>query len=147
MPVNPPIAVQRTPAGAAGRQRRRLPIGPIAVAVAVAVALVLVGTVTAGPHHVARLTVRNATPYHVDVEVTDGGHHGWTLLGTAERGATGMEQVVDQGDTWVFRFTAQTRVSAPLTITRAELDRRGWRLDVPTRFGDALVADGVVRQP
>jgi hypothetical protein len=67
------------------------------------------------------------------------------LLGTvADRGSTEVADVFDQGRTWTFRFVTQGQVVGEMEMSRADLQRAGWRVEVPAKFADTLRSDGVV---
>ena len=85
---------------------------------------------TAGPAFVERLTVVNSTAYGVDIAVSGAAHRGWLELGVAENDATtSFDAVLDQGDTWIVRLADGE--GGELRLTRDELRRAGWRVQVP----------------
>jgi hypothetical protein len=91
----------------------------------------------AGPSFVARITFVNPSPYDVDVDVTDRERAGWLPLGEIEDGtATRIEHVLDQGDVWVFRLADGE--GGELRITREELRRSGWRVQIPAAMETRL---------
>ena len=100
------------------------------VALGIAAWLVAIGRLLAGPSFVERIVVVNPTAYDVEVAVTDGGRDGWLGLGAVEDGATQQFQaVLDQGDVWIVRFAEGK--GGELQLTRDELRRAGWRIEVP----------------
>ena len=130
------------------RQRRARPRVdawiPIAVVVAVVAIAVFRPALEPGPF-ISHVTFVNSSEYAFDVDVTGGKSDGWMLLGTAaDRASSNVDEVFDQGRTWTFRFTTQGQVAGEITVSKAELERAGWRVVVPSGFADALRADGVV---
>jgi len=108
----------------------------------VCVVIVLAGCMSP-PGHVAEVTVANPTDYHPTVEVTGDDGSGWLLLGRVPPGSERtIEEVIDFGESWTFRF-ALPEHREEVTIDRAELVRRGWRIEVPARFGERLEELGV----
>ena len=117
---------------------------PIAVLAAVLAIVLLRPALEPGPF-VAGVSFVNSSEYAFDVDVTAAKTDGWMLLGTvADRGKTEVAEVFDQGPTWTFRFVTQGQLAGEVEVSRAELERAGWQLEVPARFADALRADGVV---
>lgn len=130
------------------RQRRTRPRVdawiPIAVLAAVLAIVSLRPVLEPGPF-VPRVSFVNSSEYAFDVDVTGGKAGGWMLLGTvADNGKTDVAEVFDQGRTWTFRFVTPGQVAGEVEASRAELERAGWRVEVPARFADALRSDGVV---
>ena len=78
-------------------------------AVVVVIALVLVATrLTETPRTVNHLVIENPTKFDLAIDVTGGDGGGWMAVGAVRRGTTvTFQDVVDQGDTWTFRFSAQ----------------------------------------
>jgi hypothetical protein len=101
-------------------------------AVLVAVAALVASTrLLALPSVVDRVTVENPTRYDVSVSVTDTERDGWMPVGIAPpRATTTFDQIVDHGDVWIFRFSAEGR-GAEVQLTRRELEAVQWRVQVP----------------
>lgn len=120
------------------------------VGVLVLAAGILAATVIAAPPNpsrVAELRVDNPTAFEIGIEVRGSGR-GWMPVSWVGPGATRqVEAVIDQGETWTFRFSGQGRAAGELTMTRAELDAGGWRLTVPDRAGAMLAASGAPPSP
>ena len=117
--------------------RRDLPrLGPfrgfwLLAALATLTCLVGANRLLAGPAFVHRITVVNPTAYAVDVDLTGAGRHGWLEVGAAERRSTTvLEEVLDQGSTWIVRLAGGE--GGELRFTREELARAGWRVEIPT---------------
>ena len=125
-----------------------LAVAAAVLAVATAVALTFVVDLGGGPSTVPRLTYQNPTDYALDVEVSSGTGRGWTPAGHVDQRATGVvNDVVDQGDVWLFRFNSQGATSGELRLTRAELVASGWTVDVPADVGRQLAEAGAPRSP
>jgi hypothetical protein len=145
--VNPRAAVQRPAAGPASppRQRPRTPFVLGAVAV---LAVLLISQFLAAPHVVSRVTIDNPGDYGALVEVADAQGHDWFPIGTIERhGSTSFEQVYDVGNTWRFRLSAQTVGLGVIKVSRAQLERSNWHVEIPTRIGDTLRERNIKPQP
>jgi hypothetical protein len=93
--------------------------------------------------YVSRVTVANPTDFPVNVDVSGGRRAEWLSLGSAEaRSEVTTRDVVDQGDVWVFRFDYLGVHSARVETSRADLARRGWRVEVPQILDEDLRAMG-----
>jgi hypothetical protein len=113
----------------------------VAAVVAVAAVTLLVVNAAGPPPTVAGLEIRNPRRVAVSVEVSGGGRDGWTPVVTVDRGtSTRAERVVDQGDTWVFRFRSGPDELGEVVRSREDLERSGWRVDTPPS-GDRLERD------
>ena len=98
--------------------------------------------------YVDRLVIVNATPSDVNVAVGPGDRSAWLALGTARHDAeTPFEEVVDQGGTWVARFSYGGESAGEASVRRAELARNGWRITVPAEAAERLRGRGVVPPP
>lgn len=65
-------------------------------------------------------------------------------VGTVQRATTStFEEIVDQGDAWIFRFSTQGEDSGELQVARQQLERDGWRIRVPAEVGEQLAVEGV----
>lgn len=112
------------------------------VAVAAAVALFVISNLAGAPARtVARITFVNNTAYDIEVNVT-GADGGSLTLGTVRANrTTDVQEVVDQGRTWVLQFGAQGVDAGEVRMNRGDLERAGWRVVVPAgaaqRLGDA----------
>ncbi len=123
----------------------RWSVGLLALgAVAVLGVLVLVSPTLRSPAFVERVRVHNPHPWNAEVEVSDRHRSGWLPLGTVARGKTGtFEGVIDQGDTWVVRFTYGGHDGAELVAERTELERANWTITVPDSFAQHMKEAGV----
>jgi hypothetical protein len=110
------------------------------------VELIFVGTIAAvliscsgPPPTVERITISNPTGYDLDVQVSDANREGWLPTGIVEAGSEQVsEHVIDQGGVWNFRFLHWGDPVGELELTRAELERNGWRLEVPAQVEERL---------
>ena len=145
--MNPPTAVQpETP----DRIRRRLSLGlgGLVLGLATAVALTLVVDLGGGPATVPRITFENPTAYALDIEVSPGTGTGWASAGSVRQQATAVvEDVLDQGDVWLFRFDSQGETGGELRLTRSELEAAGWRVAIPADVGKRLADAGAPPTP
>jgi hypothetical protein len=90
------------------------------------------------PARVDEVSITNPTDYPIAVEVR-GDTGGWLRLSTANAHATKtLSDVVDQGDTWTFRFHAQGHSGGEVHVDRDSLEARGWELEIPAGVGDQL---------
>ena len=107
--------------------------------------LLLVVRLTGGePSFVSEVTVDNPLVYKVNVQVRPGDGDGWSGLGTVRRETSKtVEEVVDQGPTWTFRFTYGGQLGGEMTVSRSELRADGWRILVPPDVGDRLRQAGL----
>src|SRR5689334_19213498 len=88
-------------------QRRSVPLFEIAVGAIALLLFVLIQPAITTPHVVKRVTIDNSTVYDLDVAVATRSSGPWMALGAVGRhGHTAVEEVIDQGDRWVFRFSA-----------------------------------------
>jgi hypothetical protein len=120
-----------------------LPVIVVAVA-----GLGLVSRSMSQPATVHRLSIVNDTPYALDVEVTGASRDGWTGLATAERErTTDVSDVVDQGQTWIFRVGSQGVDGGEVTVSRDDLARSDWKVVIPASVGTRLAAEGAPPTP
>ena len=97
---------------------------------------------------VDEITVVNETAYPVDVEVSDESRQRWLNLTTAQRDQeTAVQEVIDQGAVWVFRFGYAGTHEEEIEIRRSELVRDGWTVEVPESLGEALERLGIEPPP
>ena len=96
---------------------------------------------------VDRVVLVNDTSYHANVDVRGTGG-GWLGLTTVTSGSTTtVQQVVDQGNRWTFRFTYGVHDPVEATLTKKELIEKSWRVEVPAEFEQQLRDEGVVPPP
>jgi hypothetical protein len=91
------------------------------------------------PPTVASITIVNPTSYDLDVDVTDENRNVWLPLAIVEAGSEDVvQEVIDQGQVWTFRFGHFGDPVGELSLTRAELERNGWRVEVPGEVEEKL---------
>jgi hypothetical protein len=99
----------------------------------------LVASCSGPPPAVESITIANPTAYDLDVDVTGGERDGWLPLAVVEAGSEDVAQeVIDQGKVWIFRFRHFGDPVGELSLTRAELERSGWRVEVPAEVEERL---------
>lgn len=96
---------------------------------------------------VERVVIVNDTVYAPRVEVR-GREGGWLPLMTAPPGETReVRQVIDQGDTWIFRFTYTRYDPVEVELSKIELEESDWRVEVPEELELMLRSEGVLPPP
>jgi hypothetical protein len=97
---------------------------------------------------VDELSIINDTEYSANVEVTDEGRDGWLALNNVEsQSTTVVEDVIDQGEVWVFRFDYQGRYQVDVEVSSRELAQSDWSIEVPQSFEQGLRDMGVPPPP
>ncbi len=92
-----------------------------------------------GPDFVDRVRIVNPTTFEFDAQVTNGARDGWVPIEHTEaRATTNVEDVVDMGSTWIFRFSRAGEVAGEVRVSRADLEHSGWRVTIPDKLGDVL---------
>lgn len=130
------------------RHRVRLGILTIALVVVGAGLLTFLVDLSGRPRTVPRITFENPTAYALDIEVSPGTDTGWTSAGSVRQDSTAdVQEVVDQGDVWLFRFDSQGESGGQLRMSRTELEAAGWRVVIPTDVGLRLAAAGAPPTP
>jgi hypothetical protein len=101
-------------------------------------ALLLVMKLLELPAVVDRMTIDNPTADDVSVYVAGRHRDGWMAVGIVQHETTyTFEQVIDQGDVWIFRFAGPGE-RGELQITRRQLESDQWRVRVPPRAGEGV---------
>jgi len=94
---------------------------------------------------VEEVTVVNETEYPAHVEVTDQNRDGWLGLTTVDPHSTSaVAETIDQGEIWVFRFDYVGKHYELVEVSRSELERNDWTVEVPVTFEQQLRARGVI---
>jgi hypothetical protein len=128
-------------------------VRPIARKLGVVVALaVMLGAglwLARGPDFVHRVSVTNNTGYDLNVDVTGADHDGWLAISVATGGGatTATEDVIDQQDRWVFRFSYADKNAGEISVPRSQLASNGWRVVVPDQVAENLRAEGILPGP
>jgi hypothetical protein len=140
-----PVELRPRPAPSAAGITR-LPYGLAAIS-AVALAVAAAG-LAREPAFIERVDVVNRSPYELSVDVRPEGGGGWVPMGYADQAATtAVHEVLDQGGSWTFRFSAQGRIGGQLTVSRADLGANRWRVDVPDAVTERLRRAGAPPSP
>jgi hypothetical protein len=110
-------------------------VPPLSVIVLFVVgALLCVGMAFAlrDPDVVPRVTVANASPLAINVDVRGTPSGSRLVLDAVPPGGrmTNVD-VLDQGDQWIFGFTSGGVDGGSIRVSRAKLAADGWRLSVP----------------
>jgi len=109
------------------------------VAAVGACALVLGGAACSGVSFVDGVTIVNDTEYSANIDVTSKVGDGWLLLTSVEpHSTTGVEEVIDQGEKWIFRFDYVGKYDQEVEISRRELAQNDWTIEVPQSFEQRL---------
>jgi hypothetical protein len=96
-----------------------------------------------GAPKVPEVHVVNSSDLLVDVDVSDGSGDGWLPIGIARpRDVTTVEDVVDQGDRWHFRFRSTGVEGGEIRVTEEQLEAAGWRVSIPEPVVEQLQRDG-----
>lgn len=116
----------------------------VVIAVAATAIFVPLSRLLAPPSFVERITFENPTDYDLYVEVTDAEREGWLAVGTAHKGrTTTVEDTVDQGEAWIFRFASQGEQGGELRISRSQLQRDDWKVHIPVAIAETLRANAL----
>ena len=127
--------------------RRRDHVVIVVAVLAWAAATALLAPVLREPGHVDHVTVDNPHPWDVNVDATSGHRDGWVGVGDLARdGSDTFRSVLDEGDTWIFRFTYGGE-EAQLRISRRQLEQNAWHVTVPDEFAARLRSAGVPETP
>jgi hypothetical protein len=100
------------------------------------------------PAHVERLTVVNDTVYDLQVVASRASDGSIVALGSVGKGSTvGLDELLDQGDLWVFAFRAQGRAGGTIQASRNDLEGSGWRITAGDQVARTLDAGGAPPSP
>lgn len=126
---------------------RALVLG-VLLTVSVGAGIAIVINTTALPDTVDSLTVDNRTEFPLGVEVRGGEGESWLGVGTVPAGESkAFPRVLDQGQTWLVRFSAQGETSNQYRFSRQDLVVEDWTLNVPDTVTEDLRANGVEPPP
>jgi hypothetical protein len=130
--------------------RRAAPVARGVVVLIVAAAMIALGLwLVRDPVFVDRVQVRNSTGYDLNVDVTGSDRDGWLPISvaTGDGNVTTTDDVVDQGDTWIFRFNYAGYPAGELRVPRSKLEDANWRVAVPNAVAKRLLDQGVLPGP
>lgn len=103
------------------------------------VALLWVPACSGPAPRVDQITVANPTDYDLEVHVTGKDREGWLPMIIVEaRSEDTVRGVIDQGEVWVFQFRHLGDAIGESSLSREELERNGWRLEVPEEVEERL---------
>ena len=134
------------------QQHRRRPwvrwlVGDLPIIIGSA-GVLLIGVLVIDEPARVELTVSNPTAYTLDIAVAAADQTGWSPVLTVPRqGEATVTELVDEGARWTFRFRAQGQEGGELILTREQLQRAHWRIDVPEAVEKALTDHGAPRTP
>lgn len=137
-----PTLLQSVPVSA---RKARTALWVSTAAIVGAAALIGMTALLRGPDFVDHVTIDNRSAYDLDVAVTGAQRTG--LLGLTTIGphqGDRVEEVIDQGDTWVFVITRAGDQIARIRISRQDLAANGWRVTLPASLEETLRAKGQV---
>lgn len=85
------------------------------------------------------VTVVNQTEYSTDVTVKSAPSDPSLAIGyVAPETERHFKEVIDQGGTWIFTFDYINRHEEQISMERSELERAGWKVEVPESFAETL---------
>jgi hypothetical protein len=139
-----PVLTRPRPRSGPVLLRRNVVVMTVAGAIAIA-ALAGVHAALRGPQFIDRITIVNESPYLIELEATGDNHHGWLKLGPVAPGETdSFGSVVDQGDRWRFHATSGPYDGGEFALSRTELERAHWRVEIPRDIQQRLEDEGAV---
>jgi|SRR5579871_5594646 len=104
----------------------------LVVAAGLVMLFAVVRLVNTSPKTVSRVTFVNNSSYDIATSVADAPGSATMELGTAKaHSSTDFNDIVDQGNTWVFHFAGVGGDAGEVTIARADLARGQWRVVIP----------------
>ena len=107
--------------------------------VAVGACILLGGAACSDVSFVDGVTIVNDTEYSANIDVTGKTGDGWLLLTSMDpQSTTTVEEVIDQGDVWIFRFDYIGKYDEEVELSRRELERSDWTIEVPQSFEQRL---------
>jgi hypothetical protein len=103
------------------------------------VALLLLTACSGPAPTVDQITVANPTDYDLEIHVTGEDREGWLPMIIVEaRSEDVVRGVIDQGEVWIFQFRHLGDSMGESSLSREELERSGWRLEVPKEVEERL---------
>jgi hypothetical protein len=96
------------------------------------------------PGFIDQVTIDNTDVHNVEIDVGDADRDRWLGLGTATREASRtFQSVIDQDDTWVFRFRYGGVDGGQVVMSRDDLQSNRWHVRVPEEVGARLTQAGL----
>jgi hypothetical protein len=69
-------------------------------------------------------------------------------VGSVRRESTlTFRDIVDQGDSWTFQLSAQGKDGGKLQLSKADLEKAGWQVEIPQSVSDKLLSQGAEFPP
>jgi hypothetical protein len=135
----PPQTLTRVP-------RSRPAVGRIVAYLGIALAgiamIALLSWIVRGPAFVERVTIANPTRYDFNVDVAASDGRRLDLAYVEAGGSVAVRDVIEQGDTWTFRFSYGGTEAGSVSVDRARLERGDWIVEIPPRVEMRLDAAG-----
>ena len=129
-------AIQSPPAPPS---QRRAAVEWIATIIVIAIVVVGIDQLLRSPPFVNEVRVSNRSNLMIDVDASGAARDGWLPVAIARPNDTvATSEVLDQGDTWVFRFHAGGHNGGELRVSRDQLARARWTIAIPNRVIDRL---------
>jgi hypothetical protein len=121
------------------RGARRITLTWVIPVVFALAAILLVVSLTLGVPGRETLRFDNRTGVAVRITASDDGRNGWLPVATADpHGRFKVEEVIDQGDVWRFRYEVGPDRIAEVRRTRGQLEAASWTVVIPADAADAL---------
>ncbi len=122
-------------------QSRRVPLSWIAPAILVVAALVLVVNLSRSMPAREDVTVVNRSGATVTLDATDQARDGWVGVGSVDpHDRVTAQEVIDQGDVWVFRLTVGPDRIGEIRRSAAQMRASNWTLTIPADAADRIQA-------
>lgn len=137
-----PVMTRPRPQAERSRLQRDVVVFVMGGLLAIALILGLLAAV-AGPTVVDRVSIQNATPYTVEVEVTGAARDGWIALGPVSPGARrDVTDVIDAGDRWIAHVSSAGTDGGEVVVRRGALEHNGWVITIPDEVTNRLAGNG-----
>jgi hypothetical protein len=109
--------------------------------------IMAVATMLHPPPKVPPVHVVNESTLTLSLAVRPSNVSGWMDIGTFRPGQTTVQEIIDQGDTWLVTARAGSRTSPPFAVSRSQMRDQHWKLTVPQEVTDHLRRNGAVPEP
>jgi hypothetical protein len=120
----------------------------VAIIIAIASVLVIGVVLLDGPARIDHLAIANPTDYDLTIQLAPDANSAWLPFAViGQRTTREFHDVLDQGDSWQFRFRAQGEGAGAVTVSRSQLAADGWQLTVPESVVAQLQQLGVPSSP
>ena len=123
----------------AGRSRRRRPRRPTWWARPTLLIALTLLTACSSPSFVEQIEFVNQGDFPAEIQISNADGSGWLPIGLVQGDAEKtFRQVIDQGDTWIFRFDYLEEHIEEVQMSRSELVDSDWTVEVPDEFERSL---------